>query len=112
MKKGLLIIGVTFAVTAAIVFGVRASTDALAAVMGVILGVVASVPTTVLVIFILTRSRPGDRNTMAAPQSPPVIVVNATERSALTTPPALPPPSYPAEPVRKWTVIGDAETEA
>lgn len=111
MKKGLLIIGVVFAITAAIVFGARVSADALAVVVGVILGVAASVPTTLLVTFILTRTRPGDRNAMAAPPSPPVIVVNAAERSALAAPPALPAPAYPPEPARKWTVIGEIETE-
>jgi hypothetical protein len=111
MKKGLLIIGIVFAITAAVVFGTRVSADALAVVVGVILGVAASVPTTLLVVFILTRPRPGDRNGMTSSPSPPVIVVNAAERSALTAPPALPAP-YPIEPARKWTVIGEAETEA
>lgn len=110
MKKGLLIIGVVFTITATIVFGARVSADALAVVVGVILGVAASVPTTLLVTFILTRTRPGDRNAMAAPPSPPVIVVNAAERSALAAP-ALPAPAYPPEPARKWTVIGEVETE-
>ncbi|MFN8457426.1 MAG: hypothetical protein U0401_22665 [Anaerolineae bacterium] len=111
MKKGLLIVGVTFAITAAIIFGTRVSADALAVVVGVFLGVLTSVPTTLLVIFILTRPKPGERNGIATPPSPPVIVVNAAERNALAAPPALPPP-YPVEPVRKWTVVGDVETEA
>ncbi len=111
MKKGLLVVGVTFAVTAAVVFGTRVSADALALVVGVILGVTASVPTTLVVVFILTRPRPGERNGIAAPPSPPVIVVNAAERNAATAPPALPAP-FPAEPARQWTVIGEVETEA
>jgi hypothetical protein len=110
MKKGLLIIGVAFAITAAVIFGTRVSADALAVIIGVILGVAASVPTTLLVIFIFSRPRAADRNGITLPPSPPIIVVNAAERNALTAPPALPAP-YLSDPVRKWTVIGEAETE-
>ena len=113
MKRGLLIIGVIFAIALAIVFGTRVSADALAVIVGVVLGIVASVPTTLLAIFILTRQRQGlDRGLPQAPQQPPVVIINATDKTALTPPstPALSLP-YPSDAARKWTVIGDTETD-
>lgn len=110
MRRGLLIIGVAFAITLAIVFGTRVSADALGVVVGVILGVAASVPATFLIIFVLTRQRPGPDRGLPAPQQPPVVIVNTTDRAALSSPPALPAP-YQADPTRKWTVIGDTETD-
>jgi hypothetical protein len=112
MKRGLLLIGITFAVTLAVVFGARVSADALAVIIGVLLGVVASIPTTVLVVFVLTRQRQGaDRGLPQTAQQPPVIIVNAPDRTSLPSPPALPAP-YSADPTRKWTVVGDMETNS
>jgi hypothetical protein len=43
---------------------------------------------------------------------PPVVVINATDRTALTSPSTLPLSlPYSTEPTRKWTVIGDTETD-
>ncbi len=112
MRRSLLVIGIAFAVALAIVFGTRVSADALAVIIGVILGVVASIPTTLLVVFVLTRPRPGaERGLPPTSLQPPVVIVNAPDRTTLSSPPALPAP-YSADPVRKWTVVGDTETEA
>lgn len=114
MKRGLLIIGIVFAVTFGIVFGTRVSADALAVIVGVVLGILAGIPTTVLTVFIMTRQRsglmPGSPQAMG---QPPVVVINATDRTAMASP-ATPPLSfpYPTEPTRRWTVIGDGETES
>jgi hypothetical protein len=114
MKRVLLFIGVAFAITLAVIFGTRISPDALAVIVGVILGIAASVPTTLLVIFILTR-RQGLQSGIQpqTPSQPPVVIINATDKTALTSPstPALSLP-YPSDPSRRWTVIGDIETEA
>lgn len=113
MKRGLLIVGVTFAIVLAIMFGTRVSADALAVIVGVVLGIVASVPTTLMVIFIMTRQRQLDKSWPQVAQQPPVVVINATDKPALapSANPALALP-YPSDPTRKWTVIGDTETEA
>lgn len=110
MKRGFLIIGIVFAITFAIIFGTRISADALAVIVGVVLGIGAGIPTTVLAIFIMTRRQGVDRNLPQAVQ-PPVVIVNTPDRAALSAPPALPAP-YPSDLGRKWTVIGDSETEA
>lgn len=114
MKRNLFIIGIVFAITLAIVFGTRVSTDALAVIIGVVLGIVAGIPTTLMVIFIMTRQRGLNPAGPAqvSPQ-PPVVVINATDRASLASPTS-PPLSlpYPAEPTRKWTLIGDTDTES
>jgi hypothetical protein len=113
MKRNLLIITVAFVVTLTTIFGFRASADALAVVFGVVLGVVASVPTTFLVTYLLTRPRSGYDATSPPSfpqQQPPVVVINASEKPAISGPATLPALSPPAQ-TRKWTVIGDTETE-
>jgi hypothetical protein len=112
MKKGLLITVLGFAITLTAIFGIRASTDALAVILGVILGVAASVPTTFLVTYILTRSghnhlTPSIQQQM--PVHPPVVVINAPEKPTLSSTPTL-PLLTPTSQTRKWTVIGDTET--
>jgi hypothetical protein len=112
MKRTVLTITVAFVVTATAIFGIRASTDALAVVLGVILGVAASVPTTFLVTYLLARSRfnqPPGHPTYTSPQ-PPVVVINSPDKPAVSTPPALTTLNSPTQ-SRKWTVIGDSDTE-
>ncbi len=111
MKRSLFIMGVVFAITLAVVFGSRVSADALAVIVGVILGILAGIPTTLLVIFILTRQRQTlERGLPQTPAQPPVVIVNATDRAALPPAPALPAP-YSADSTRRWTVIGDSDTD-
>ncbi|MBE7471411.1 MAG: hypothetical protein DPW09_04810 [Anaerolineae bacterium] len=114
MKRGLLIIGIVFAVTFGVVFGTRVSADALAVIVGVVLGILAGIPTTLLAVFIMTRQRSG--LAPGSPQAtghPPVVVINAADRTALTSP-STPPLAlpYPSEATRRWTVIGDVDTES
>jgi hypothetical protein len=116
MKRGLLIMGVTFMVTLATVFGLRVSADALAVIIGVILGIVASVPTTALVVYLLMRPRPGIQQPLPphAMQQPPVVVINAADPNrqlGAPLPPQWPTPGPTTIQARKWTVIGDTETE-
>jgi len=111
MKRGLVVISLAVGITFTIILGIRISTDALAVIVGVALGILASVPTTVIVMFIITRQQSRlQRFTTQASQPPPVIVVNAADRNQPYLPPAL-PASTPASGPRKWTVIGDEETD-
>jgi hypothetical protein len=112
IKQGLLFIGLAFAITLAVVIGWRVSTDALAVIIGVILGIAASVPTTLLIMFILTRQQNRlNQQAYHAPQHPPVIVVNAADAPQNRPHPLALPPPHPANGARQWTVIGDMETE-
>jgi len=115
MKRGLLFTALAFVITLAVVFGLRASADALAVIIGVILGVVASVPTTFLITYVLLRSGhnqlppPGQQHQF--PAQPPVVVINAPEKPAITAAPTLPMLTSASQ-TRKWTVIGDEEMES
>ena len=107
--------GVVFMITLAIVFGLRVSADALAVVIGVILGIGASVPATALVVYLLMRPRANHQQPYSpqAPQQPPVVIINASDPTRQLG--AGPPPSWPTPgptvQARKWTVIGDTDTE-
>jgi len=112
MKRAFLISVISFAVTLAIIFGIRASADALAVVLGVVLGVIASVPATFLVTYMLTRPRFNNGTpSQQAPQQPPIVVINAPDKPLVSSPSSLPVLSS-APQTRKWTVIGDVETES
>jgi hypothetical protein len=81
MMRVLLVLGAVFCVALAVVVGTRMSVDATALVVGVACGVLASVPTSLLLIWALNRRDPaGTAARPAGPgfgyQYPPVVVVN------------------------------------
>jgi hypothetical protein len=73
-----------FGIALAVIIGQRMSTDAMAVVIGVAVGVAASVPTSLLLVALLRRQRSDERSSWrqetgpAYPQlqQPPVIVLN------------------------------------
>jgi hypothetical protein len=120
MKRTFAIIGAAFAVALAVVIGNRMSADAMAVVVGVICGVLASIPTSLLLIWALGRRGYGAgadaqaRNNAGA-HYPPVVVVNPGPGYGMPAygpspaPPldrSLPPPGSP----RTFKVVGDEET--
>ncbi len=111
MKRNLLIIITAIAITITAIFSLRASVDALAVVIGVVLGVGASVPTTLLITYILTRPHNNQGLAQQAGLSgqPPVVVINTQDKPAVAGSAMLPALTTPAQ-NRKWTVIGDVET--
>ena len=70
-----------FGVTLALLIGQRMSTDAMAVVLGVAVGVAASVPTSLLLVALLRRERPGAHEAAPppAPAAPNVIVLNPAD---------------------------------
>ncbi len=79
MKKFLFVSSLAFSVTLAVVVGIRMSPDALAVIIALVSGVLASVPTSVILVWVLrqrdkqieaqlNQGRPG--------HYPPVVVVN------------------------------------
>jgi hypothetical protein len=110
MKRSFLIIGIAFVITLALVFGLRASADAMAVVIGVILGVAAGIPTTLLILFVLMRQHGKPDPSVHPSSQPPVIVINAGDKPQAYTP--QPPALLPApNSGRKWTVIGDTQLD-
>lgn len=82
MKKIIVPVLLGFGVVLAVIIGQRMSTDAMAVVIGVAVGVAASVPTSLLLVALLRRQRQPlddyrapEYNTRQL-QQPPVIVVN------------------------------------
>ncbi|MBI3244479.1 MAG: hypothetical protein HYZ49_19540 [Chloroflexi bacterium] len=111
-----------FAITLAIVIGQRMSSEAMAVLMGVVAGVAASIPTSLIVVWIAAKFmlKPNE----PAPVEPPRVVVMQQPAPAPQSAPAYgyptPQPGYgwgggPAYPAvaappmpRRFTVIGGA----
>lgn len=117
MKKFLFAVGVIFASILAIVVGTRMSPDAMAVIIGIICGVLASIPTSVILVWVL---RQRDKQTEAQlgqgrfGHYPPVVVVNGQGTNGYgnpyLSPPALPSNTLPNGP-REFKVIGQENTE-
>jgi hypothetical protein len=116
-----------FAITLAIFVGQRLSTEAMAVLMGVVTGVAASIPTSLIVVWLamqsLMRQMPATppAGRPEAPEPPRVVVVQQPAASSAgfapggwgaspytaTAYPAMPAPRAP----RKFTVIGGGDVE-
>lgn len=127
--------GLAFAVTLAIVVGQRLSAEAMAVVIGVIAGVAASIPTSLLVVWFTTRTgvttrtivempAPRERERAAEPPEPRIVVMappppasaGAYQNYGGYVPQAYAnqgmAPGYalpPALPARRFTVVGGTE---
>jgi hypothetical protein len=116
MKRGITLIGMAFAVGLAIVVGNRMSSDAIALVVGVVCGVLASVPTSLLLIWALGRRGQGmavESQARNGASYPPVVVVNPGQ--GYGAPGYGPPPpgwdrQLPAAGPRQFKVVGEEET--
>lgn len=115
-KRVLAAVGLVFVAVLAVIVGQRMSTDAMAVVIGVIFGVAASIPTSLLVVGVTRRVQ--ERGMMEERRyreraQPPVIVVspsgsNASPWFSPFQSPAL-PPSLHGEPTRSFRVVGDED---
>ena len=114
MKKFLYLAGIGFVVTLAVVVGVRMSPDAMAVVVGIVCGVLASIPTSAILVWTL---RVRDKQIEAQlgqgrgyGQYPPVVVVNGPGPNGLNGPP---PPALTVGNggPRNFKVIGQEKTE-
>jgi len=100
-----MVIGITFAVTLAIVIGKKLSTDALAIVIGVGIGILASLPAmgVLLVSVLIGRRRreeePLDNSQQSNRAYPPVVIIQGGSAPQLQAPgywpaPAVQSPEY------------------
>ena len=93
------------------IIAIKLSTDAMAVIIGVGLGMLASVPTSLLIFYTLTRQsapspsgQPGLTNT----QQPPVVIVNGGQQPGLNAGPRPQPLYQPQTPTsRTFTVVGE-----
>jgi len=117
MKKFFMLISVVFSVTLAVVIGTRISADAIAVIVGIVCGVLATVPTGVIIAWIV---RQRDRQfELQASQSrfgnyPPVVVVNGQGTNGYGSPATAPLPLLSGPPIggRDFKVIGQDSTES
>ncbi|MCS7220101.1 MAG: hypothetical protein RML36_03300 [Anaerolineae bacterium] len=110
MKRLIPVACLAFVVTLAVTIGQRMSTDAMAVVIGVIFGVAASIPTSLLIIAASRRSavdRTMADRTNYERYMPPVIVLNpgTQQPNWPFSPSNVPPLTPPAE--RRFRIIGD-----
>jgi hypothetical protein len=117
MKKFLFVIGTTFAVILAVIVGTRMSPDAMAVIIGIICGVLASIPTSVILVWVL-RQRDKQEAQYGSMRFgghyPPVVVVNGQGTQGYGNPymtPALPPSATMPTGARDFKVIGQENTE-
>ena len=124
MRRGVVIIGAVFAAALAVAVGSRMSADAMSVVIGVACGMLASVPTSLVLLWALARRGSGtDRAGQAGMGGyfPPVVVVNPGPGYGMPTYgaashafpaggyPAASPAALPAG-ARSFKVVGDEET--
>ncbi len=107
---------IAFLVALAIVIGQRMSTDAMAVVIGVVFGVIASIPTSLLIIAATRRSaaeRSSGERSYPERYVPPVIVVSPGAQQSSWLPPTSNPPPLPPPSGRQFRIVGgDGWSEA
>jgi hypothetical protein len=125
MKRVIVPLMLGFGMALALVIGRRMSTDAMAVVIGVAVGVASSVPTSLLLVALLRRERAltsmsggaerggGYLGAQAPVQPPSVVVLNASDLAGMRreAPPApLPPVGWVQDGgLRRLRVIGEDE---
>jgi hypothetical protein len=118
MKKFLFVVGRVCAVALAVVVGTRISPDAMAVIIGIICGILASGPTSIVLVWVLRqRDRQLEAQAQMGPgrfgQYPPVVVVNGQGTNGYGNgymPQALPSTAAPMG-SRDFKVIGQENTE-
>jgi len=117
------LVAIVLAAAAATLVGViayRLSADALAIIVGVILGLAALVPTLVMVAILLRRSQGDDETRPMYQPQPPVIVVSGgysppiaqqPQQAALPDPANALIPAPPVQPQRQFRMMGYESTE-
>ena len=108
-----------FGIALALIIGKRMSTDAMAVMVGVAVGVAASVPTSLLLVALLRKERQSWRSEQQATPhypavQPPSIIVVDPSKYALPSQPATPTPLPLPEPMQdgglhRLRVIGAEE---
>ena len=132
--KTILLLGlVAFSMTLAVIVGRRLSAESMAVIVGVVAGVAASIPTSLIVVWVAARPAAGSRPAPApaenvAPSGQPrIVVVQPQAAQVLPSPaysyaqpqpiqhlsyaPAYGMPTYVPPPQRTFTVIGGETLE-
>ena len=107
MKRVATVAFIAFAVTLAVIIGQRMSTDAMAVVVGVACGVLASIPTSLLILAV--SGRRGEREVQQRRADyPPVVIVNPGNNQPRYLQPPFQAPQIQTQD-RQFRVIGDED---
>jgi hypothetical protein len=116
IRQALLVVGLIFAIALAIVVGKKMSAEAMAVVVGVVCGVAAAIPTSILLLVVFTRRDRQQLDDMEARSrqqvSPPVVVIQGGAPQALPPGPQAGywPAAQPGPAVnREFHVVGGDE---
>ena len=112
LRQVCVVTGLILAVAMAVIIGTRMNTEAMAVVVGVVCGVAASIPTSLLLLVVLSRwekQREADSRRAQAGGFPPVVVIQGGSAAPL---PSWPPVGYgapwPSAPShREFHVVGE-----
>ena len=120
IKRHLVLLSCLLLIALIVIVSLKLSDDALAVIIGVGLGVLASIPTSLLIAYVLTRhSRaapplPAHRQSAGLPgsQQPPVVIVNGGQQPGLNAG-QRPPPAYQMQvpTSRTFTIVGEETTD-
>ena len=109
MRNLAIVAVVVFAVALAVIVGQRMSTDAMAVVIGVACGVLASIPTSLLILAVSDRQwGQGGREVRSQGDYPPVVIVSPGSTQPRYLQPPFQAPSVQG-PERQFRVIGDED---
>lgn len=108
MKK-LWFLAAVFLAGLGVVIGNRMSTEAMGVVVGVVLGVAASIPMVLIILLFMARRDKKEEERRQA-SYPPVIVVTGSGQAQPMRTPYLPPVNYGGDGQRAFTLIGDEDT--
>jgi hypothetical protein len=112
MKKLAVAVVVAFAVTLAVIAGIRMSSEAVAVMMGMACGVVAGIPTSLLIAAVTNRRGGTREHVRMAGEYPPVVVIQPGQGSPTYAPHPYTLPSVPSYGPRQFHVVGDEATES
>jgi hypothetical protein len=105
------LMGITFAVTLALIVGYRLSDEALAVLAGAVCGVGAAIPTSLLVIMVNRRRdermQPSTQPVMQHGVYPPVVVIAPPGGQQAPRDWGMSPPPLTAPTQRQFTVVGE-----
>lgn len=94
-----------------VVIGNRMSVEAMGVVVGVVLGVAASIPMTLLVMLFLARKDKKEEDRRNSAAYPPVIVVTGNgQPQPMRMPHMTPPANFGGDGQRAFTLIGDEDS--
>jgi hypothetical protein len=108
MKKIATVALIAFAVTLAVIIGQRMSTEAMAVVIGVGCGVLASIPTSLLILAVSGRRGEREVRQQQRRDYPPVVIVNPGNNQPRYLQPPFQAPLIQGQD-RQFRVIGDED---